>query len=81
MTKAVLPQMRIHRSGVIVNVSSSVTIKSLPALSVYSKAALNAFTESLALEPALFGVRAKLLLPGSAPTIGFGKNAVASTTI
>ncbi|PYE41351.1 NADP-dependent 3-hydroxy acid dehydrogenase YdfG [Rhizobium sp. PP-F2F-G20b] len=79
MTKAVLPQMRFRRSGVIVNVSSSVTIKPLPALSVYSasKASLNAFTESLALEAALFGVRARLILPGSAPTTGFGKNAVA----
>ncbi|WP_426232068.1 SDR family oxidoreductase [Pararhizobium sp. DWP3-4] len=79
MTKAVLPQMRIRRSGVIVNISSSVTFKPLPALCVYSasKAALNAFTESLALEAALFGVRAKLVLPGSAPTTGFGKNAVA----
>jgi NAD(P)-dependent dehydrogenase (short-subunit alcohol dehydrogenase family) len=79
MTKAVLPQMRDRRSGVIVNVSSSVTIKPLLALSVYSasKAALNAFTESLALEAGLFGVRAKLVLPGSAPTTGFGKNAVA----
>ncbi|MGO4569299.1 SDR family oxidoreductase [Rhizobium sp. 2YAF20] len=79
MTKAVLPQMRVRGSGVIVNVSSSVTIKPLPALSVYSasKAALNAFTESLAFEAALFGVRAKLVLPGSAPTTGFGKNAVA----
>lgn len=78
MTKAVLPQMRARRSGVIVNVSSAVTIRPLPALSVYSasKAALNAFTESLALEAALFGIRAKLVLPGSAPTTGFGKNAV-----
>lgn len=78
MTKAVLPQMRIRRSGVIVNVSSAVTIRPLPALSIYSasKAALNAFTESLALEAALFGIRAKLVLPGSAPTTGFGKNAV-----
>ncbi|AHG49081.1 dehydrogenase (plasmid) [Rhizobium leguminosarum bv. trifolii CB782] len=79
MTKAVLPQMRGRRSGVIVNVSSTVTLRPLPALSVYSasKAALNAFTESLALEAALFGIRAKLVLPGSAPTTGFGKNAVA----
>lgn len=78
MTKAVLPQMRVRRSGVIVNVSSAVTIRPLPALSVYSasKAALNAFTESLALEAALFGIRAKLVLPGAAPTTGFGKNAV-----
>lgn len=79
MTRAVFPQMRVRGTGVIVNVSSSVTIKSLPALSVYSasKAALNAFTESFALEAAVFGVRAKLVLPGSAPTTAFGKNAVA----
>ncbi len=79
MTKAVLPQMRERGAGVIVNVSSSVTIKPLPALSVYSasKAALNAFTESLALEAALFGVRVRLVLPGSAPSTAFGKNAVA----
>lgn len=78
MTKAVLPQMRVRRSGVIVNVSSSVTLKPLPALSVYSasKAALNTFTESLAIETALSGVRAKLVLLGSAPTTAFGKNAV-----
>jgi len=79
MTKAVLPQMRTLQSGVIVNVSSIVTLKPLPALSVYSasKAALNAFTQSLAIEAALFKVRVKLVLPGSAPTTGFGKNAVA----
>lgn len=79
MTKAVLPQMRIRGSGVIVNVSSIVTMKPLPALAVYSasKAALNAFTESLALEAGQFGVKARLVLPGSAPTTGFGKNAVA----
>lgn len=78
LTKAVLPQMRVRGSGVIVNVSSSVTIKPLPALSVYSasKAALNAFTESLALEAAQFGVRARLVLPGSAPATSFGRNAV-----
>ena len=78
LTKAVLPQMRVRRSGVIVNVSSAVTIRPLPALSVYSasKAALNAFAESLALEAAMFGIRAKIVLPGSAPTTGFGKNAV-----
>lgn len=81
MTKAVLPQMRSRRSGVIVNVSSAVTLRLLPALSVYSasKAAFNAFSESLALDAALFGVRAILVLTGSAPTTEFGKNAVART--
>lgn len=77
MTQAVLPQMRVRGAGVIVNVSSSVTLKSLPLLSVYtgSKAALNAFTESLALELAPFGVRARLVLPGHAPSTSFGENA------
>lgn len=79
MSRAVLPQMRVRSAGVIVNVSSSVTIKPLPALSIYSasKAALNAFSESLVLEASLFGVRVRIVLPGAAPTTDFGKNAVA----
>ncbi|KAA2316777.1 SDR family NAD(P)-dependent oxidoreductase [Pseudooceanicola sediminis] len=79
MTQAVMPAMRMQRSGVIVNVSSSVTLRPLPALSIYSasKAALNAFTKSFALEAAEFGVRACLVLPGSAPETAFGRNAVA----
>jgi len=79
MTRAVMPGMRARRRGVIVNVSSSVTLRPLPALSIYSasKAAVNAFTESFALEAAEFGVRARLVLPGSAPETSFGRNAVA----
>ena len=79
MTRAVMPSMRDRRSGVIVNVSSSVTLRPLPALSIYSasKAAVNAFTRSFALEAAEFGVRVRLVLPGSAPATSFGKNAVA----
>ena len=77
MTQAVLPQWRARRAGVLVNVTSSVTRKSLPLLSVYtgSKAAVNAFTESLALELAPFDVRAHLVLPGRAPGTSFGDNA------
>lgn len=77
MTQAVLPQMRERRAGVVVNVTSSVTLRSLPLLSVYtgSKAAVNAFTESLALELAPFDVRARLVLPGRAPSTSFGDNA------
>ncbi|MBZ8134109.1 SDR family oxidoreductase [Afifella sp. IM 167] len=79
VTQAVLPGMRARKAGVIVNISSSVTLRPFPALSVYSasKAAINAFTESLALETAQFGIRTRLVLPGSAPTTSFGKNAVA----
>lgn len=77
MTQAVLPGMREQGSGVIVNVSSSTTLKPLPLLSIYkaSKAAVNAFTESLDLELAAFGVRARVVLPGSAPSTTFGQTA------
>jgi NAD(P)-dependent dehydrogenase (short-subunit alcohol dehydrogenase family) len=77
VTQAVLPQFRKRKAGVIVNVTSSVTLKSLPLLSVYtaSKAAVNAFTESLALELQQFNVRVRLVLPGRAPETRFGENA------
>ena len=77
VTQAVLPQLRARKAGVIVNVTSSVTLRSLPLLSVYtaSKAAVNAFTESLALELEPFGVRGRLVLPGRAPETRFGDNA------
>ena len=80
MTQAVLPQMRERGRGVVVNVSSSVTLKALPLLSVYtaSKAAVNAFTEVLALELAPFGIRTHAVLPGRAPGTAFGSNARAN---
>ena len=85
MTRAVLPQFRERRSGVVVNVTSSVTLRPLPLLSVYtaSKAAVNAFSESLALELEQFGVRVRLVIPGRAPQTSFGANARArmGTTI
>ena len=77
MTQAVLPQMRERRQGVVVNVTSSVTLKPLPLLSVYtaSKAAVNAFTESAALELEPFNVRVRIVLPGRAPETRFGDTA------
>jgi NAD(P)-dependent dehydrogenase (short-subunit alcohol dehydrogenase family) len=77
VTQAVLPQFRQRKTGVIVNVTSSVTLKPLPLLSVYtaSKAAINAFTESLALELQQFNVRVRLVVPGRAPGTRFGENA------
>lgn len=77
MCQAVLPQFRQRRGGVIVNVTSTVTLRPLHLLSVYtaSKAAVNAFTESLALELEPFGIRARLVLPGRAPDTRFGDNA------
>ncbi len=77
MMQAVLPAMRDRHSGVIVNVSSSTTMKPLPLLSIYraSKAAVNAMTESAALELAEFGISARVVVPGAAPTTSFSRTA------
>ncbi|KWF89465.1 SDR family oxidoreductase [Burkholderia cepacia] len=77
LTQAVLPQFRARGAGVVVNVTSSVTLKALPLVGAYraSKAAVNAYTESMAVELEPFGVRAHLVLPGRAPDTRFGDNA------
>ena len=77
MTQAVLPQFRQRMAGVVINVTSTVTVRPLHLLSVYtaSKAAVNAFSECLALEVAQFNVRVNLVLPGLAPETKFGENA------
>jgi NAD(P)-dependent dehydrogenase (short-subunit alcohol dehydrogenase family) len=76
MTQAVLPQFRERRSGVIVNVTSSVTLARMPLVAVYaaSKTAIDGFTASLALELEEFGVSAKLVEPGYGPGTGFTRN-------
>ncbi|EKA9347632.1 SDR family oxidoreductase [Cronobacter sakazakii] len=77
LTQAFLPQMRERKSGVIINVSSSVTTKAMPLIGLYraSKAALNAWSESLALEVRPFGIRVHVVLPGRSPETKFGENA------
>jgi NAD(P)-dependent dehydrogenase (short-subunit alcohol dehydrogenase family) len=76
MTQAVLPRFRARRAGVVVNVTSSVTLARMPLVAVYtaSKAAIEGFTASLALELEDFNVRAKLVEPGYAPTTRFTVN-------
>ncbi|MGA0599350.1 SDR family oxidoreductase [Caulobacter sp. KR2-114] len=76
MMQAVLPQFRERGAGVIVNVTSSVTLRPLPLIAAYSasKAAVNALTESVALEVAQFNVRAHLVIPGRAPETRFAEN-------
>ena len=77
VAQAFVPQMRERGAGVVINVTSSVTLKALPLVGAYSasKAAVNAFTESMATELAPFGVRVHLVLPGRAPETRFGQNA------
>lgn len=78
MTQAVIPQMRLRGSGVIVNVTSSVTLAAMPLAAAYtaSKAAIEGFTGSLALELGFFGVRAKLVEPGYGPGTQFTSNGI-----
>jgi len=78
MIQAVLPKFRARRRGTIVNVTSTVTFKPLPLVSVYraSKAAVNALSESLAVEMEPFGVRVRVVLPGRSPETSFGANAM-----
>lgn len=76
MTQAVLPAFRARKSGVVVNVTSSVTLARMPLAAAYtaSKAAIEGFTGSLAFELEAFNIRAKLVEPGYAPTTRFASN-------
>jgi NAD(P)-dependent dehydrogenase (short-subunit alcohol dehydrogenase family) len=78
MLQAALPRLRERRNGTIINVTSTVTLRPLPLVSVYraSKAAVNALTESLAVEMEPFGVRVHIVLPGRSPETSFGANAM-----
>ena len=78
MCQAVIPQMRARRSGIIVNVTSSVTLGAFPLAAAYtaSKQAIEGFTGSLAHELAYFDIAVKLVEPGYAPTTNFGANAI-----
>ncbi len=78
MTQALLPQFRLRRSGTIINVTSSVTLRPLTLLAAYTatKAATEAFSRCLALEVAPFNLRVRIVQPGRAPGTRFGANAM-----
>jgi short-subunit dehydrogenase len=76
MTQAVIPQLRKRRAGVIVNVTSSVTLAPMPLVAVYtaSKTAIQGFTASLQHELQPFDVRVRLVEPGYGPSTSFIAN-------
>jgi NAD(P)-dependent dehydrogenase (short-subunit alcohol dehydrogenase family) len=77
--RAIIPQMRRQGHGVIVNVTSSVTIGVMPLVAIYaaSKFAIEGFTESLSYELDFFNIKARLVEPGYAPTTNFTANGTA----
>lgn len=66
MTKAILPSMLRHGSGVIITTSSVSASTATPMESVYcsSKAAVTQFTKSVAVEFRDKGIRANVISPG-----------------
>lgn len=76
MMQAVIPQFRKRKAGVIVNVTSSVTLAAMPLAGVYtaSKTAIEGLTGSVAFELAAFNIHVKLVEPGYAPTTRFTEN-------
>jgi NAD(P)-dependent dehydrogenase (short-subunit alcohol dehydrogenase family) len=76
MCQALIPQFRARRAGTIVNVTSSATLAPFPLVACYtaSKAAIEGFTASLALELEAFDVAVKLVEPGYGPSTRFASN-------
>ena len=63
--RATLPLMRRQRSGAIINISSIAAVCGIGLVSYKaSKAALNAYTHSLATGGATYGIRANVIMPG-----------------
>jgi NAD(P)-dependent dehydrogenase (short-subunit alcohol dehydrogenase family) len=68
--KAVLPQMRVQKSGLIINITSIAGYMGLPYRSIYSasKGALELITEALRMEVKSFGIQITNIAPGDFAT-------------
>lgn len=80
LIKAVLPGMRVRRSGHIINISSMAGYASLPGIAYYagSKFALEGITGVLAKEVEPFGIKVTAVAPGSFRTDWAGRSMVRS---
>ena len=76
VTRAVLPLLREQQSGVIINVTSVGGRTGFPMNSLYhaTKFGLDGFSESLWYELAPFGIRVKVVAPGSVQTDFAGRS-------
>jgi len=73
--KAVLPHMVAQGGGVVTNISALASVRYLGPVVTYmtSKAAVNGFTQSVAIEYARHGIRCNAILPGFIDTpVGLG---------
>jgi NAD(P)-dependent dehydrogenase (short-subunit alcohol dehydrogenase family) len=77
VTQAALPYLRAQRSGHILQVSSIGGISAFPNIGMYnaSKWALEAISQSLAIEVADFGIKVTLIEPGAYSTDWGGSSA------
>jgi short-subunit dehydrogenase len=66
VTKAILPQMRLQKSGLIINISSIAGYLGLPYRGIYSasKSAVSVMTEALSSEVKQFGIKVVDVAPG-----------------
>jgi NAD(P)-dependent dehydrogenase (short-subunit alcohol dehydrogenase family) len=73
VVQAVLPHFRSRKNGFILNISSGVTVLTLPGMGIYtaSKYALTGYADILGAEVAPFGIKVTTVLPGPFNT-GFG---------
>ena len=73
-SRAVLPAMRKHRDGLIINIGSILGRVTFPFFGIYgaSKFAVEALTESLRYEVSQLGIDVTLVQPGAYPTAMYG---------
>jgi NAD(P)-dependent dehydrogenase (short-subunit alcohol dehydrogenase family) len=85
VTRAVLPQMRKRRAGLLITVSSTAGIVGMPFCSAYAAAkfGVEGWIESLAQEVADFGIRSMLVEPGFFRTdlLSAGSTTYASSSV
>ncbi len=81
VTKALIPQMRRHRSGIIINISSFLGRIGLPLFTFYnaSKYAVEGITDSLRYELKPFNIRVHSIMPGFFDTNFARSNLVTNT--